>query len=196
MKTLFTFALAGTLTLSSLASFASDDLKADSDVKANFKKVNVLLKEGVGEAKIALYDHSGKKLHQKKVKVQDQDVVIPYNLSELPCGEFTIKIESDSEAVEYKVNTFERPFQAVASPLTAYGKVTDRSTINLTVIGITEEGVKVQIREKGSNQIIYSEDLAVKDAFKKDYALKGLEAQDVYFEVMDSRGQMKSLHFE
>lgn len=196
MKTLFTFALAGTLTLSSLASFASDDLRADSDVKANFKKVNVLLKEGVGEAKIAIFDHSGKKLHQKKVKVQDQDVVIPYNLSELPCGEFTVKIESDSEEVEYKVNTFERPAQMAASPLTAYGKMTDHNTIELTVIGIVEEGVKVRIREEGSNTLIYSEDLNVKDAFKKDYALKGLEAQDVYFEVIDTRGQMKSIHFE
>ncbi|GMQ23609.1 hypothetical protein Aoki45_02910 [Algoriphagus sp. oki45] len=196
MKTLFTFALAGTLTLGSLASFASDDLRADSDVKANFKKVNVLLKEGVGEAKIAIYDESGKKLHQKKVKVQDQDVVIPYNLSELPCGEFTVKIESDSEEVEYKVNTFERPTFVEASPLTAYSKMIDRNTIQLTVIGIVEEGVKVRIREEGSNQIVYSEDLAVKDAFKKDYSLKGMEAQDIYFEVIDSRGQMKSLHFE
>ena len=196
MKTLFTFALAGTMTLTSLASFASDDLRADSDVKANFKKVNVLLKEGVGEAKIAIYDESGKKLHQKKVKAQDQDVVIPYNLSELPCGEFTVKIESDSEEVEYKVNTFERPVHLEASPLTAYSKLMDRNTVQLTVIGIVEEGVKVRIREEGSNQIVYSEDLAVKDAFKKDYSLKGLEAQDVYFEVIDSRGQMKSIHFE
>lgn len=196
MKTLFTFALASILTLSSLASFASDDLRANSSVKANFKKVNVLLKEGVGEAKIAIYDHSGKKLHQKKVKVQDQDVVIPYNLSEFPCGEFIIKIESDSEEVEYKVNTFERPVQMTASPLTAFGKLTGYNSIELTVVGIVEEGVKVRIRQEGSGAVIFSEDLNVKDAFKRNFTLRGLEAQDVYFEVIDTRGQMKSIHFE
>ncbi|WP_332910446.1 hypothetical protein [Algoriphagus boritolerans] len=38
MKTLFTFALAGALSFSSLAANVADDLMALSNVKANFKK--------------------------------------------------------------------------------------------------------------------------------------------------------------
>ncbi|TDQ19167.1 hypothetical protein DFQ04_0984 [Algoriphagus boseongensis] len=196
MKTLLTFALAGALSISSLAAFGADDLRANSDVKANFKKVNVLLKEGVGDAKVAIYDPNGKRLHQQKVHVEGQDVIIPYNLTELPCGEYRVEILTDEEKVEYTVATFEKPAQPIQAPLVAYGKQISPNTVNLTVIGLEEPGVEVTIKYANSNKIITSEEINQPEGFQKNYQLKGVSPEDVYFELKDSKGRVKTIFFE
>jgi hypothetical protein len=197
MKTLFTLALAGALSFSSLAApLADDDLMALSDVKAKFKKVNVLLREGVGEAKIALFDHSGKKLHQRKVKVGDTDVIVPYNLSDLPVGEYKVRITTDDEQVDYTVETFEKPAPAPKLPLMAYGKIVNGQTINLTVIGLDEPGVEVEIRYAVSNKVLHSEHISEPEGFRKNYKLNGVTPDDVFLSVKDSQGRSKTIHFE
>lgn len=196
MKTLFTFALAGALSFSSLAVNAADDLMELSNVKANFKKVNVLLKGGVGEAKVTIFDEDGNRLHQKKVKVGEGDIVIPYNLNSLPCGEYQVKIATDEEEVVYTVATFEHPVPAAELPLMAYGKVVDYETVNLAVIGLNEPGVEVEIRYEDSNKLIHQEEITTPEGFRKNYKLKGVSPEDVYIYVKDTKGRSKTLHFE
>lgn len=196
MKTLFTFALASALTVSSFAAFAADDLKANSDVKANFKKVNVLLREGVGDAKIAIYDPNGKKLHQRKVHVEGEDLIVPYNLNDLPCGEYTVEILTEDEHVEYTVETFEKPAKPVEVPLMAYGKIVDDNTVNLTVIGLEEPGVEVTLRYAETDRVLVTDEVTQPEGFRKNYKLKGVTPDDIYFEVKDAKGRMKTIHFE
>ncbi|MFN3999071.1 hypothetical protein [Algoriphagus sp.] len=196
MKTLFTLALAGALSFSSLASSAAEDLMALSNVKANFKKVNVLLKGGVGEAKVTLYDMSGKRLHQKKVKVGEGDIILPYNLSGLPCGEYQVKISTDEEEVVYTVATFDKPQPAEELPLMAYGKIMDDNTLGLVVIGLDEPGVKVEIFSKDTNKSIHREEITEAEGFRKNYKLKGVSPEDVYIYLKDSKGRTKSIYFE
>ena len=196
MKTLFTFALAGALSFSSLAANAADDLMALSDVKAKFKKVNVLLRGGVGEAKVALYDETGRKLHQRKVSVGEMDMILPYNLNELPTGEFQVKITTDEDQVDYKVETFEQPIPTSELPLAAFGRIVDDQTINIAVVGLDEPGVDVEIRSTESNKLIHEEVIGVSEGFRKNYKLKGLSPEDVYIQVTDSKGRSKTLYFE
>jgi len=196
MKTLFTFAIASALTLSSLAANAADDLKANSDVKANFKKVNVLLKEGVGDAKVAILDPNGKKLHQRKVHVEGQDVVIPYNLTELPCGEYTVRILTEDEEVEYTVETFEMPIKEESAPLVAFGKEIQGNSINLTVVGLEEPGVEVTLRYAETDRVILQEEIYQPEGFRKNYKLKGVSPEDVYVQVTDVKGRSKTIYFE
>lgn len=196
MKTLFTFALAGALSFSSLAANAADDLMALSNVKANFKKVNVLLKGGVGEAKIALFDNTGRKLHQRKVKVGEGDLIVPYNLNELPIGEYKVRISTEDEQVVYTVATFDQPIPAEKLPLMAYGKIVDDETVNLAVIGLDEPGVEVEIRYADSNKIIHQEEIGEPEGFRKNYKLKGVSPEDVYIHVTDAKGRSKTIHFE
>ncbi|WP_111669964.1 hypothetical protein [Algoriphagus litoralis] len=196
MKTLFTFALAGALSFSSLAAHAADDLMALSNVKANFKKVNVLLKGGVGEAKVSLFDESGRKLHQRKVNVGEGDLVIPYNLTSLPCGEYQVKISTDEEEVVYTVATFEHPAPIAELPLMAYGKVLDDETLNLVVIGLEEPGVQVEIRTESTNKAIHTEEVSQPEGFKKNFKLKGVSPEDVYIYLEDAKGRSKTIHFE
>lgn len=195
MKTLFTFALAGALSLSSLAASAADDLLALSSAQAKFKKINVLLKEGVGEAKVAIYDPSGKKLHQRKVKVSDEQLILPYNLDDMPVGEYKVQISTENENVEYKVTTFEPAPAPEALPLMAFGKTIDEETIGLTVIGLTEPGVKVEIRNESSNKLIFSESIDQEEGFRKNYSLRGVAPKDIYVKVTDSKGRVKNLYF-
>ncbi|MDO8968193.1 hypothetical protein [Algoriphagus sp.] len=195
MKTLFTLALAGALSFSSLAASAAEDLMAMSNVQAKFKKVNVLLKGGLGEAKISLYNEAGKKLHQKKVKVGEGDIIIPYDLNGLPCGDYQVKIANADEEVVYTVATFEKPAPAAELPLMAYGKVMDDQTLNLTVIGLEEPGVDVEIRHEVTNKLLHKEKISQAEGFRKNYKLRGVSPEDVYLNVTDTKGRSKSIYF-
>lgn len=195
MKTLFTFALAGALSLSSLAASAADDLSALSSAQAKFKKINVLLKEGIGEAKVSIFDASGRKLHQRKVKVRDQQLILPYNLNNMPTGEYKVQISTDEEYVEYRVTTFEHVSALESLPLVAFGNAIDEETIKLTVVGLTEPGVSVEIRNQARNQLIFSEKINQKEGFSKIYSLRGVESKDVYVRVTDKNGRVKNLYF-
>lgn len=195
MKTLFTFALAGLLASSSLAATSNEDLMAMSNVNTKFKKVNVLLKEGVGDAKIAILDEFGNKLHQRKVKATDHDVVVPYDLNTLPCGEYQVMITTDQEQVVYSVETFEKPQPVVEYPLMAYGKLIDDHTVNLSVIGLEEPGVNVKIKSQKGSRTILEEDIYQPEGFKKNYKFKGLNPEDIYFEITDAKGRSRILYF-
>lgn len=196
MKTLFTLALAGALSFSSLAASAAEDLKAMSNVQAKFKKVNVLLKGGLGKAKISLYDHAGKMLHQRNVTVGEGDIIIPYNLNGLPCGEYQVKIANAEEQLVYTVATFEKPVPATDLPLMAYGKVMDGQTLNLLVIGLDEPGVEVEIRHEVTNKLLYEEKISQPEGFRKNYKLRGVLPEDVYLNVRDTKGRSKSIYFQ
>ncbi|WP_296700841.1 hypothetical protein [Algoriphagus sp.] len=194
MKTLFTLAMASVLSFSALAN-ADDDLMALSDVNSNFKKINVLLKEGVGNAKIVILDEDGKKLHQRKVHVKGDDLMVPYNLDDLPCGEYQVKISTEDEEVVYTVETKERPIAPADLPLMAYGKLIDDNSINLTVIGLLEPGVDVKVKTEKGGRVIHEEFIDQPEGFKKDFSFKGINPEEVYLELTDAIGRTRIIHF-
>lgn len=194
MKTLFTFALAGLLATSTFAANGPEDLKEMSTVHANYKKIDVHLKEGVGKAKIAIYDMNGKKLHSRSVKAKE-DLRVPYDLNSLPCGEYQVMISTDEEEVVYTVETVEKEKPApVVMPLMAYGKKIDNNTINLLVIGLEEAGVDVKIKKVADDRLVHEEKVNQPEGFRKNYRLNGVHAEDVYFEVTDAKGRTRKIH--
>lgn len=194
MKTLLTFALAGLLATSTFASNDIEDLRANSSVHTNYKKISVLLNEGVGKAKIAIYDMNGKKLHSRKVKA-DEDLLVPYDLNSLPCAEYQVMISTEEEEVTYTVETVEKaePTPTVL-PLMAYGKKINDYTINLLVIGLEESGTEVKIKTVRDNRLIHKEFVEQPEGFRKDYRLNGVSAEDVYFEVTDATGRTRKIY--
>ncbi|MBN7816428.1 T9SS type A sorting domain-containing protein [Algoriphagus pacificus] len=193
MKTLFTLAMASALSFSALA--ANEDLKELSTVNSNYKKINVTLKGGVGDAKISIIDQNGKNLNNRKVHVKDESVVVPYDMNNLPAGEYQVRITTEDEEVSYTVATMEKPIPVADLPLMAYGKAKDNNTINLSVIGLVEPGVEVKIISSDSGKVIFEEKIDQPDAFKKDYKLKSMNAEDVYVELTDALGRTKTLFF-
>ncbi|WP_296700843.1 DUF3244 domain-containing protein [Algoriphagus sp.] len=195
MKTLFTIAMASALSFSALASNANEDLKDLSTVNSNFKKINVTLKEGVGNAKITIMNEDGKNLNQRKVHVKDESIVVPYDLNNLPVGEYQVKIVTDEEEVIYTVNTSNKPIPTEDLPLMAYGKVLDKNTVKLSVIGLTEPGVEVKILSSASGKVIYSENIDQPEGFMKDYSFKGMNSEDIYIQVTDNLGRTRTIFF-
>ncbi|WP_439489508.1 hypothetical protein [Algoriphagus sp.] len=194
MKTLFTFAAAALLATSTFA-YEFDDLKANSRVNTTYKKISVHLNEGVGKAKISIYDMNGKKLHQRKVKANEA-LLVPYDMNSLPCAEYEVRIATDEEEVTYRVETIEKEEPTPTMlPLMAYGKQLDRNTINLLVLGLEEPGVDVKIRKIADNKVVHQETVDEPEGFKKNYKLNGVGPQDVYFEITDIKGRTKQIYF-
>ncbi|WP_192350175.1 hypothetical protein [Algoriphagus sp. Y33] len=195
MKTLLTIALAGALSLSSLAANASEDLRALSTVNSTHKKVNVMLNEGVGSAKISILNQDGKILSSRKVRVKGENLMVPYNMDNLPAGEYKVKIETNQEEVTYTIATTNEPIPSAALPLMAYGKTVDENTVSVTVIGLTEPGVNVEVYSAKSGEVIYSEHVDQAEGFKKDYSFNNMKSNDVYLKVIDGQGRSKTLFF-
>jgi hypothetical protein len=194
MKKLLTLALAATLGVASFANASNEGIEEMSSVRANDKKVNIILREGLGKVKLAILDSEGKKLHQQFVKVQS-DLKVPYDLSYLPAGEYQVVIESNinkgnSEKMVYTVETKEVP---ETLPLMAYGKSLDENSFRLTVIGLEEPGVKVEIIDQ-NRKTIFSEEINQPEAFTKIFHLKNLTVDDISLKVSDKSGRVRNLY--
>lgn len=195
MKSLLTVALASALSFGAFSAQASEDLKDLSAVNTNYKKVNITLKEGVGTAKVSILTPDGKLLSSRKVTVQDQNVVVPYNLTNLPAGEYQVKIVSDQEEVRYTVETKDQPIPASELPLMAYGKSLDENTVRLAVIGLLEPGVQIKIFASETGKLIHEEQIDQPEGFTKNFSFDEIAADEVYMQVTDAKGRTKTLFF-
>ncbi|MEB2775482.1 T9SS type A sorting domain-containing protein [Algoriphagus sp. D3-2-R+10] len=195
MKTLLTVALASALSFSSLVANASEDLRALSTVNSNYKKISVTLNEGVGSAKISIMDQNGKVLSNRKVRVKGENLMVPYDMNNLPAGEYHVKIVTDTEEVTYKVATTNKPIPTADLPLMAYGKMVDENTVSVTVVGLMEPGADVEVYSVESGKKIFVEHIDQAEGFKKDYSFNHFNSKDVYLKVIDNQGRSKTLYF-
>lgn len=193
MKKLFTLALAATLGVATLANASNEDLKTLSSVKASEKKVSITLREGLGKVRLAILNADGKKLHQQFVKVK-QDVMVPYDLSQLPSGEYQVVIESNIKEPSHDVAMFtvETKDSKTSMPLVAYGKSIDDDSFRLSVIGLEEPGVQVEIFDN-KGKTIYNEKINQPEGFTKVFHLSNLTNKDVSIKVTDAMGRTKFL---
>lgn len=194
MKTLVTLIGAGLLSASTFASDKTEDLKTLSNVRTQNQTVNVYLKNGINEATIAILDKDESRIHLKKVKNVSENLMIPYNLEELPTGAYTVVISSEDSQIEFIVNN-EQPAIPVANlPLRANAKLVDENTVALSVYGLVEAGVEVKIRKESNNEILHLESVDSPDSFTKNFSFEGLNSEDVYFQLTDALGRTKEIH--
>ena len=113
----------------------------------------------------------------------------------MPVGEYKDQITTPEENVEYRVKTFDHEQSPESLPLVAFGKTIDDETISLTVVGLTEPGVEVEIRSAKTDRKIYVEHIDQEDGFKKQYSLRGVDSDEVYVKVTDALGRVKNLYF-
>lgn len=193
MKKILTMALIAALGWSGYANAANENLETMTEVKNSHNKVKVILKKGLGKVRLEVIDLKGKKLHQQTVFVK-QDVMVPYDLSELPVGQYQLKIESGSKAAYGEVATFdiERKLTKSELPLMAYRKDLDNGSIKLTVIGLEDPEVKVRILDKSGKEI-FEECIHQEKAFSKVYHLKQIRNEEVSIQVTDASGRQRIL---
>jgi hypothetical protein len=136
----------------------------------------------------------GKKLHQQFVKVK-QDVMVPYDMSQLPAGEYQVLIESNIKEPSHDMAMFTVETKDSKSdlPLMAYGKSIDDDSFRLSVIGLEEPGVQVEIFDH-KGKTIYSEKINQPEGFTKVFHLSNLTTKDVSIKVTDTIGRTKYLN--
>lgn len=195
MKKFLTLALAATLGVASFANANNEKVSSLAEVKNSNNRVRVVLKEGLGKVRLALLDEDGKKLHQQTVFVKN-DVLVPYNLSELPAGVYHLMIEnsgkgSENDMVIYEVERKEDPINI---PLTAFRKDLNENSVKVSVVGLDEPGVQVQFSDRFGKEI-YAEFVEQPEAFSKVYTFKNIKAKDVNIHLMDAKGRTKNLFY-
>ena len=189
-KFITTFALVASLGFASFSFAANENLAALSEVKSANNKVKVTLREGLGKVRVAVLDSKGKYMHQQTVFVKN-DVILPIDLSQLPVGEYHVMIENAKDG-DRTFTTIETKTPPSAYPLMAYRKHIDDNSFKLTVIGLDQPGVNVEILDRQGKKI-YGESINEPEAFTKVYHLANLKNDEVSVRVVDSKGRSKSL---
>lgn len=186
MKTLFTFALALVISLSSFASPTEDSLSSKSGVSYSYQKVKVTLLKGIGRVKISVVDEKGMNLFTDYIKIND-DVVYPINMSNVPEGKYLIKISNKEEALEHWVEIKEKELtipKAVASI-----EVLDDQQVKVSVKDIREN---MTLRMFNSDhRLLVKEEINGKRSYTKKYKLQNLSADKVYFTLTDTKGHQQ-----
>lgn len=194
MKTLLTLALAASLGVASYANTSNENISEMSSVRAKDKKIAVNLAEGMGKVKVSVLDGKGKHLHHVNLNIKNS-TKLPIDLSEMPSGEYFVVIENGpknpvQEKIVYSVETTDAP---AAYPLMAYGKVIDSDSFRLSVIGLDEPGVNVEVLDS-RGRTIFEESITQPEAFTKVYHLKNLTVGEVSLRVTDAKGRTKNLY--
>lgn len=190
MKMLLTSALVLGLSFFSFAGPNDETLMEVTSVRTNHEKVVITFKEPMEKVFISILDAEGGLIVKKKYKTKEA-VSVPYNLSDLPEGNYQVKIETETEVAVYDIKTVER--KKTEYPLMAYGKLKDRHTVNLLVVGLEQPGVQVDIYNQ-LNQKIKSEYIDQPEGFSIDYKFTGARASDMYFHLKDAQGRSKYVY--
>jgi hypothetical protein len=190
MKMLFTSALVIGLSFFSFAGPNDETLMELTSVRTNHQKVVVTFKQAMDKVFISILDADGDLIVKKKYRTKEA-VSVPYNLSDLPAGNYQVKIETADEIALYDVETIER--KKTEYPLMAYGKIKDKNTVNLLVVGLERPGVRVDIYNH-LNQKLSSEYIDQPEGFSKDYKFLGTRTNEIYFHLKDAQGRSKYVH--
>ncbi|MFD2035965.1 DUF3244 domain-containing protein [Belliella marina] len=195
MKTLLTFALALSLGASTFAKEGTTNVKGSSHVKTHEKTIKVTLGEDLGKVRMTITDENGKKLHQRMMMVKS-NVTIPFNLSELPAGQYNIEVASFEKkdmvgVANYKVETKE-PATQIQYPLMASGKIVEDNRVRLSVFGLEKPGVKILIKDE-YGKVLHKETINEEAGFIKYYNFKNIDPQGKTLELEDVKGRQKTI---
>lgn len=189
MKTLLISTLTLGISFLSLAE-PKETLMETTSVRARYEKVRVTFKEPMEKVFISILDSDGRRIMKNKYKSKEP-LTIPFDLSNLPTGDYKVKIETEEEVAFYDITTVEK--KIVEKPLMAYGKYKNSNTINLLVVGLEKPGVSVEIFNT-QGQKISKEFIEVPEGFSRDYRFVHPRAGKVYFRLKDSQGRIKYVY--
>ncbi len=192
MKTLFTSVFVFCLVFLAAASPAKESLMALTSVESKDETVKVSFKEAVGKVAIVILDENGKIMARNRYNAKEA-LVIPFNLSGLPEGNYVVKVRTKDEVALYEVETKEKA-PAFERPIVAYGKLKDPYTVNIMVLGIETPGIQVDVFNS-QNYRIATDKVNEKDGFTRDYRFTDMKVEGLYFRIKDAQGRTKYLYF-
>ncbi|WP_158855763.1 hypothetical protein [Lunatibacter salilacus] len=191
MNMLMTFIAAVGISFSSILQPPADKALAEITViETQDQSFNLTIKEAVGTVWVSIYDEDGKLINRNVVRAKEP-VKVPYNLSQLPVGNYTVNVASKVESVSFDVTTKEK----VTKKLLAYAYKLDNHTVQVKVVGIEKPGVKVAFFEEDTHRKVSSDYVTEPAGFAKNYKFVKMELAKVYMVVTDFEGRSKVFHF-
>ncbi|HEY3403865.1 MAG TPA: hypothetical protein VGK59_10790 [Ohtaekwangia sp.] len=139
--------------------------------------------------KVAIYDATGRLVFSEVIRKLD-GFSRPYNFSQLAEGEYTIEVVDNEKRQIEKVNYAQGKVENLINISRVSG--TDNKYL-LTVPGKANDVVSVKIYGN-NNQVLYSQQEAVRGDFAKVYNLSNVKSS-VLFTVTDSKGNVKQVGY-
>ena len=171
------------------AVFAKEKPEANATVTRNGSKYNVFYKRNEqADVKITIYDSSGKLIFQERLN-KVNGFLRPYDFSNLAEGCYAIEINDGSSVVRKSV-TYQHETHPLLSKLAPVAGTKNKYL--LTVSNKEKQTLTVRIYDD-QNDLQYSEETEVDGDFGKVYTLNRFNG-NVWFEVVDSKGNMSVLH--
>jgi hypothetical protein len=190
MKILLTLALLAGLGFSP-NNDAEKNINELIKVKAQDQRMKVILPEGMGRVDVNILAADGRFIHNSRVNA-DRNVIVPFDLSQLPDGEYKIKIKqrdgSEQRIIHQVVKEVKTPKEF---PLVAYSKKLDDSSFQLTVVGLEKPGVKVEISDSFGKRL-FNQVVDHPEAFSKIYRMKNKSLEGLVVRVTDQDGRSRS----
>lgn len=133
---------------------------------------------------ISIYNEKEKAVFKETVKSK-KGVKIPYNLKELPYGEYKFKVRVDDEITVHKVK-HEAPLYPgnVKIQATAFGD----GKIKMMITGPGHKEFKLRIYDD-HNRLLFQQDVDQNENYGKVFNLKQLEAKSVQL-VLSNRNEI------
>lgn len=153
-------------------------MKSGDVVKVFYKK------SSDAKVKITILDQDNKAVFAEEVK-NHSGFIRPYNLSQLPEGDYKIVMEDESDKREESISTVKDHSSALASVLKA-----NEHQFVVTLYSKQEKSVKVSFLDSEEN-VLFAENYLVEGRMPKLFNLKNINGA-VTIEVTDDTGIIKS----
>lgn len=186
MKKLLTV-LAFALSIASVFAAGSSKIKVSSDSTATFKVYYT--NQDAQKVKVTIYNESGKKVFGEIIQ-NSNGFVRPYNMSELPAGNYTIEVADKQEvkSFEFAYNT-----KSDDNNLTAF---VNRYTNNKFLLGLgngSNDAVTIQILNH-KNEVVYTANEVVANQFAQLFNIETVNGT-ITFQVLKGDKLIKEISF-
>lgn len=191
MNMLITFIAAVGISFSSIIQPLADKGLAEiTAIETQDQSFNLTIKEAVGKVWVSIFNEDGRLINRNLVRAKEP-IQVPFNLSQLPAGNYTVDVASKMESVSFDVTTKKK----VEKKLMAYAYKLNDHTVQVKVVGIENPGVKVTFFEADTHRKISSDYVTEPAGFAKNYKLVKLDLDSVYMVIADKAGRSKVFYF-
>lgn len=191
MNMLITFIAAVGISFSSIIQPLADKGLAEiTAIETQDQSFNLTIKEAVGKVWVSIYSEDGRLINRNLVRAK-KPIEVPFNLSQLPVGNYTVDVASKMESVSFDITTKKK----VEKKLMAYAYKLNDHTVQVKVVGIAKPSVKVAFFEEETHRKVSSDYVTEPAGFAKNYKFVKMDLDKVYMVVTDADGKSKVFHF-
>lgn len=191
MNMLITFIAAVGISFSSIIQPLADKGLAEiTAIETQDQSFNLTIKEAVGKVWVSIFNEDGRLINRNLVRAKEP-IQVPFNLSQLPAGNYTVDVASKMESVSFDITTKKK----VERKLMAYAYKLNDHTVQVKVVGIEKPGVKVAFFEEDTHRKVSSDYVTEPAGFARNYKFVKMDLDKVYMVVTDFDGKSKVFHF-